>query len=159
MSVLIPEPDLPTDLTAEGAVEAAYAETLAEVALQINVPRWQGVPFVLRSGKAIGTARKDVTISFRAPEHLPAGFTGDTPPRSLRIDMRADVVELQLLLGDPDDPIASAAPRTSPSRNAPRVAASSSSKRTASTPASLMAYPSAEPTIELSPSAARRRAM
>ena len=53
---------------------------------------------------------------------------------------------------------ASAAPRTSPSRNAPRVSASNSSKRTASTRASLRAYPSAEPTIELSPSAARRRA-
>ena len=46
-----------------------------------------------------------------------------------------------------------------PSRNAARVSASSSSNRTASTRASFSAYPSAEPTIDSSPSAARRRAM
>ena len=52
-----------------------------------------------------------------------------------------------------------AAARMSPSRNAERVSASSSSNRTASTYAQFSAYPSGEPTIDSSPSAARRRAM
>ncbi len=47
---------------------------------------------------------------------------------------------------------------TSASRNASRVSASSSSNRSASTRASFSAYPSGEPTIDPSPSAARRRA-
>ena len=57
------------------------------------------------------------------------------------------------------DATASAAAGTSPSRSAARVSASSSSNRTASTRAPFRAYPSGEPTIDSSPSAARRRAM
>ena len=59
-------------------------------------------------------------------------------------------------LRDGDAP--SAAEGTSPSRNAARVSASSSSNSTASTPGSFSAYPSEEPAIDCAPSVARRRA-
>ena len=49
MSVLIAEPDLPRELTAEQAVEAAYAETLAEVASRLN----RGLPVLLECEKEL----------------------------------------------------------------------------------------------------------
>jgi cell division protease FtsH len=47
MSVLIPEKDLPQELTAEGAVEAAYAAELAEVASKLQ----RGLPALVECDK------------------------------------------------------------------------------------------------------------
>jgi glucose-6-phosphate 1-dehydrogenase len=49
-------------------------ETLAEITLQIDTPRWRGVPFVLRSAKAIGEARQEIVLTpgdGSAPTHIP----------------------------------------------------------------------------------------
>ena len=46
------EPDRPT-------------ETLSTVELAVDTWRWAGVPFRLRSGKALGTPRQEVVINFR----------------------------------------------------------------------------------------------
>jgi glucose-6-phosphate 1-dehydrogenase len=42
-------------------------ETHATVRLDVDVPRWRGVPFVLRTGKALGEARRHIRVSFRPP--------------------------------------------------------------------------------------------
>src|SRR3954447_400433 len=49
MSVLIPESELPRELTAEQAVEAAYAEPLAEVAAQLV----RGLPVLIECDKEL----------------------------------------------------------------------------------------------------------
>src|SRR5436309_12794426 len=50
MSVLIKENELPQELTAEGAVEAAYATELAEVASKLR----RGLPTLIECDKDLG---------------------------------------------------------------------------------------------------------
>ena len=50
MSILIPEKDLPQDLTAEQAVEAAYAAELADVASRLQ----RGLPVLIECDKDLG---------------------------------------------------------------------------------------------------------
>ena len=41
-------------------------ETFAAVQLAVEVPRWQEVPFFLRTGKALGRSRRQIAVHFRA---------------------------------------------------------------------------------------------
>ena len=77
------------DYAAEAGVDASRGtETLAEVEVSVDNSRWAGVPFILRSGKALGAPRKEAVVTFRPAAHLPAGFTGaddaDPPAHRLR---------------------------------------------------------------------------
>jgi glucose-6-phosphate 1-dehydrogenase len=60
---------------ADGVQPERGTETFAEVVLEIDAPRWAGVPFVLRTGKAMGGPRKGVAVHFResVPASTPAG--------------------------------------------------------------------------------------
>lgn len=40
-------------------------ETLAEMRFEVDTPRWRGVPFLLRSGKALADDRHEITVRFR----------------------------------------------------------------------------------------------
>jgi glucose-6-phosphate 1-dehydrogenase len=64
---------------AEGVAADSQTPTYAALRLWINNWRWQGVPFYLRSGKALATKASEITIEFRSPPHvmfpLPAGAT------------------------------------------------------------------------------------
>lgn len=79
-------------------------ETLAQLVLQVDTPRWQGVPFVLRSGKGIGDPRREVAVHFRrsaAPTGLdaPDGHA-DTV---LRMSLKGGAVHLDLIVTGADD--------------------------------------------------------
>ena len=79
-------------------------ETLAQLLLQVDTPRWQGVPFVLRSGKGIGDPRREVAVHFRrsaAPTGLdaPDGHS-DTV---LRMSLKGGAVHLDLIVTGADD--------------------------------------------------------
>mmetsp|Transcript_148141 Transcript_148141/g.258485 ORF Transcript_148141/g.258485 Transcript_148141/m.258485 type:complete len:693 (+) Transcript_148141:100-2178(+) len=50
--------------------KATYVPTFAAVVLRINNPRWHGVPFVLKAGKALNERKVDVRIQYKDP---PAG--------------------------------------------------------------------------------------
>ncbi|WP_245580122.1 glucose-6-phosphate dehydrogenase [Arthrobacter castelli] len=78
-------------------------ETLAEVEVSINNWRWAGVPFVLRSGKAIGQPRKGAVITFKPVPHLPTGFTGPDEPTRLVIGFGPGVVQLEIDVNGPGD--------------------------------------------------------
>ena len=49
--------------------------------------RWSGVPFTLRSGKALGTPRKQIVAYFRQVPHLPVGFDNTAAPDKLIINL------------------------------------------------------------------------
>jgi glucose-6-phosphate 1-dehydrogenase len=51
---------------------AADSQTPTYAALRLHVDnwRWQGVPFYLRSGKALATKRSEVVFQFRRPPHV-----------------------------------------------------------------------------------------
>jgi len=50
--------------------------TFAAVVLKINNPRWEGVPFVLKAGKALDQRRCDIRIQFKPPPAAAAMFGG-----------------------------------------------------------------------------------
>jgi glucose-6-phosphate 1-dehydrogenase len=79
-------------------------ETLAEIALAVDNWRWAGVPFVLRSGKALEESRKDIVITFRPVPHLPTGMSGHGIPSQLRIALDPHHMELDLNINGEGDP-------------------------------------------------------
>jgi glucose-6-phosphate 1-dehydrogenase len=85
----------------EGVDPGLGTETLAEVRVDINNWRWQGVPFILRSGKALGAKRKEAVITFRPVPHLPSGFTGVDSPNQLRIGFGPDTLEFDVDVNGP----------------------------------------------------------
>lgn len=91
------------DYAAEPGVEPdRETETFAAVTLHVDNWRWSGVPFVLRSGKALGADRRDVTVRFRPAPHLP--FPGPAPADELRFVLGPDGLALDINLNAGGDP-------------------------------------------------------
>ena len=57
-------------LQAEGVPPGSQAATFAALKLQIDNWRWKGVPFYLRSGKAMSCRTTQIVIQFREPPHI-----------------------------------------------------------------------------------------
>lgn len=95
---------LPAYVHEDGVDPGRNTETLAEVTLEIDNWRWAGVPFVLRSGKALGDSNQDILVTFRPVPHLPKGLTGAQEPSCLRISLKPAVLELDLIINGQGDP-------------------------------------------------------
>jgi glucose-6-phosphate 1-dehydrogenase len=87
-----------------GVDPANNTETLAEVTFEIDNWRWAGVPFTLRSGKALAARRREIVITFKAVPHLPTGLRGLKDPTVLRIFLAPDEMSLELNINGPADP-------------------------------------------------------
>ncbi len=84
----------------EADVDAdAGTETLAQLLLQVDVPRWDGVPFVLRSGKAIGAPRAEIALHLR-PTAPPTGIAARDAGSVLRISLVDGGIALDLHVDD-----------------------------------------------------------
>jgi glucose-6-phosphate 1-dehydrogenase len=72
-------------------------ETYAFLQLSVDTGRWRDVPFVLRTGKALGRQRRRVALHFRAPRRsaLPVA------PAVLSFDMAPDSMTLSLHVTGP----------------------------------------------------------
>jgi glucose-6-phosphate 1-dehydrogenase len=55
---------------AEGVAHQSQTPTFAQLKLYIDNWRWQGVPFYLRSGKALKQKASEITVRFMRPPHL-----------------------------------------------------------------------------------------
>lgn len=89
----------------EAGVDASrHTETLAELTCEVRTARWQGVPFTLRSGKALPARDAEVVVRFRPVRHVPVGFTGEAPGSVLRFTLGPDRVSLELNMNGADDP-------------------------------------------------------
>lgn len=93
------------DYAAEEGVDAGrQTETLAELVLEVRNARWSGVPFVLRSGKALGEAVKRIEVTFRQPDHVPTGLKDTPKPDRLILDLKPGAVRLDLSMNAEGDP-------------------------------------------------------
>jgi glucose-6-phosphate 1-dehydrogenase len=54
----------------EGVDADSTTETFVAARVHVDTDRWRGVPFLLRTGKAMAATRRTVTLFFRAPEPL-----------------------------------------------------------------------------------------
>ncbi|GAB3581140.1 glucose-6-phosphate dehydrogenase [Calidifontibacter terrae] len=95
---------VPSYVKEDGVDPARNTETLAQVTVEINNNRWAGVPFVLRSGKALGTARKQIIVYFRDLPHVPKGFHGGHEGDTMVIDLKPGRVSFQLTMNAEGDP-------------------------------------------------------
>ena len=57
-------------LDAEGVAPSSKTPTYAALRLFLDNWRWQGVPFYLRSGKALATKTSEIIIQFKSPPHV-----------------------------------------------------------------------------------------
>lgn len=97
------------DYTAEEGVEADRGtETYAEYTVTVENWRWAGVPFRLRSGKALGADRHEIAIWFKPVPHLAfgSGAAGEEAARPgvLRLRLDPDGITLELNLNGAGDP-------------------------------------------------------
>lgn len=88
--------ELPAYTDEHGVEPSRQTETLAEVTVEVDNARWAGVPFTLRSGKALGIARKEVLITFKPVPRLPSGLRGRPKTDTLRIVLNPDEIELSV---------------------------------------------------------------
>ena len=95
---------MPSYTDEEGIDPARGTETLAEVVFAVDTWRWAGVPFRVRSGKAIGSPCQEVTVRFRDPQHIPTGLTGEVAENRLRIGLGPRRLQMELNVNGPGDP-------------------------------------------------------
>lgn len=95
---------LPAYADESGVDPARETETLAEVTLQVDTWRWKGVPFTLRSGKALGSRRREMVITFVPAQHVPTGLKGAMEPAQLRLMFAPDSMSLDININGTDNP-------------------------------------------------------
>ncbi|MDX2377952.1 glucose-6-phosphate dehydrogenase [Microbacterium sp. LRZ72] len=95
---------LPSYVDEQGVDPGRGTETLAEMTCEVRTARWAGVPFTLRSGKALAEPDAEIVIRFRPVRHLPEGFTGAADGSVLRFSLGPDRMSLELNVNGAEDP-------------------------------------------------------
>lgn len=95
---------LPAYVDEHGVDPALKTETLVELTLAIDNWRWAGVPFILRSGKALGESRQEILVTFKDVPHLPTGLSGVPGPSRLRVSLKPATLDLDLVINGTGDP-------------------------------------------------------
>jgi glucose-6-phosphate 1-dehydrogenase len=78
-------------------------ETLAEIIVEIRNSRWAGVPFRLRSGKALGSDRRGIYLHFKPISHDLEGLANKATPNVLKLGMSPETVELGVVTNGAGD--------------------------------------------------------
>jgi len=97
---------VPSYVDEQGIDGTRGTETFAELVLAVDTWRWAGVPFRLRSGKAIGSPRTEITVTFKPPQRVPTGMTRYEEPNRLHLGIALDenVLGLDINISGPGDP-------------------------------------------------------
>ncbi len=84
----------------EGVDPELETETFAEITLAIESWRWAGVPFVLRSGKALGADVRQIVVTFKPVPHLAFGQSGHPAANVLRLELGPDRLSIGLAMNN-----------------------------------------------------------
>ncbi len=95
--------DMPSYADEPGVDASRETETLAQVTFEVETARWRGVPFVLRSGKALEKKITQVRVRMKEVPQMP-GMVGAPAPDSVLLDLKSGEVELRLTMNGSDDP-------------------------------------------------------
>lgn len=96
--------ELPAYVDEPGVRPDRGTETFAQVRFFVDNWRWAGVPFVLRSGKALGRDRREVAVTFRRVPHQTFGADEPAPADVLRLGLDPDRIALEVNLNGAGDP-------------------------------------------------------
>jgi glucose-6-phosphate 1-dehydrogenase len=93
---------VPSYVDEPGVDPSRNTETYASLTLEVNNPRWAGVPFTLRSGKALAQDAAEIAIHFRPmPRYLLDRWPG-VEPNVLRLGLTEPYARLGVTLNAPD---------------------------------------------------------
>lgn len=95
---------VPDYASEEGVEPDRGTETLAEIDLEVDAPRWRGVPFTVRSGKALGSPLTELRLTLRPVDDRPRGLRGEQPPAVVRIALMPERLSLDLDINGAGDP-------------------------------------------------------
>lgn len=95
--------EIPPYLQEEGVRAERKTETFAQVTLSIDNWRWAGVPFVLRTGKALGRDRREIAVHFKPVPHVAFGQEAQPIPNALAIELDPDRIALSVNVNEPGD--------------------------------------------------------
>lgn len=95
---------IPDYVDEPGVDPANETETFIEVGLLVENERWEGVPFSLRTGKALARARREIHIHFKDVDPLPFAPQDDILPNRLTLSMDPDRMALDIALNGEGDP-------------------------------------------------------
>jgi glucose-6-phosphate 1-dehydrogenase len=75
-----------------GVAPDSTVETFAALEVRVDNPRWAGVPFQLRTGKALAASRHTLTLGFKKPaqgmfERIPDASPGSVRPNELTFEL------------------------------------------------------------------------
>ncbi len=95
----------------EDVAEDSCVESFAAVEVAVDTWRWAGVPFLLRTGKAMAEARRTITIAFREPPLRMFGLGNGTRdaarPNALVLELKdTPTMRLELLAKAPGAEVA-----------------------------------------------------
>jgi glucose-6-phosphate 1-dehydrogenase len=94
--------NLPDYTSEEGVDPGRQTETYAEYTVTVDTWRWAGVPFRLRSGKALADDRQEIAVRFKPVPHL--AFAQEPEPDVLRMRFTPDGIGLEINLNGAGDP-------------------------------------------------------
>ncbi len=79
-------------LDCEDVAPSSKTATYAALKLFVDNWRWQGIPFYLRSGKALSTQVSEIVVEFKCPPHMMFGVMTDEcfPPNILSLRIQPD---------------------------------------------------------------------
>jgi glucose-6-phosphate 1-dehydrogenase len=93
---------VPSYVDEPGVDPSRNTETYASLTVEVDNPRWAGVPFTLRSGKALAADLAEIAIHFRPlPRYLLDQWPGGEP-NVLRLGLTEPYVRLATTLNGPE---------------------------------------------------------
>ena len=93
---------VPSYVEEPGVDPARETETYASLTLEANSPRWDGVPFTLRSGKALPEDTAEIAIHFRSMPSYMLERWPKVQPNVLRVGLSEPYVRMATTLNGPD---------------------------------------------------------
>jgi glucose-6-phosphate 1-dehydrogenase len=98
----ISDRQVPSYVDEPGVDPGRRTETYASLTVQVDNPRWSGVPFTLRSGKALPDNAAEIAVHFRPlPRYLLDRWPG-VEPNVLRLGLTEPYVRLGTTLNGPN---------------------------------------------------------
>lgn len=100
----IADREVPAYVEEEDVDPSRGTETFAQITLDLSSWRWSGVPFVLRTGKALAKNRLEIAVHLKQPPHLSFGQVHQPEPNVLRCLLEPDRLVLGLNVNSQGEP-------------------------------------------------------
>ncbi len=93
-----------------GVAQGSTTETFAALRLFVDLPRWQGVSFFIRTGKALALTASDATVRFKSLSHPVLDDSASPPANALRFRLGSgNLIALSANLKTPGEAMLGAA--------------------------------------------------